>query len=81
MTIPSLRYALACGVFCGVLRLTLRKKLSSKMLDKEYPIVVSRLPLVSVLILKVVVLSGGTSAVLTVNPPILSERCIEVSEG
>ena len=43
--------------------------------------VVSKLPLLSVLILAILVVSGGTSAELTVNPPRLRDCCIGLSGG
>ena len=47
----------------------------------ENPIDVSKFPLLSVLIFVRVVLSGGTSAVLTVNPPRLRDFCVWLSRG
>ena len=51
------------------------------MLEVEKPTVISKLPFWSALIFARLVVSGGTSAVLTVNPPRLSDCCIGLSGG
>ena len=77
----SFKYVRACGLSWGTLLPLLLEKLNCKILENEYPIDLSMFPSVSVLILAMLIVSGGTSAVLTVNPPRLRERCLEEVEA